>query len=85
MTTAVETPPDARAPQELKGPPGGVAVTFVGGPWDGQLRRYRRNPRAVACVDDARAAGLRGLYKTPVETWKDETHVALSALWHQTS
>ena len=64
------------------GPHGGVLVSFKGGPWNGQTRRYRCNPQTVACVDDAHAKGMHGVYKTPRETWSDNTATQATAYWH---
>lgn len=58
-----------------------VTVTFVGGPWAGQTRRYSRNPRTIGCAVDARAKGMHGVYRTPRDTWQRFTDTALTAQW----
>jgi hypothetical protein len=63
------------------GPIGGVLVTFVGGPWNGQTKRYARNPQSLGCVTDAHAKGMHGLYKTPLDTWRQPALTAVTATW----
>jgi hypothetical protein len=59
----------------------GVLVNFEGGPWSGQVKRYRANPRTIGCVIDAHARGMHGVYKTPRETWSQQSLTSLTAVW----
>lgn len=60
-----------------------VLVHFEGGPWHGQQKTYRKNPRIIGCVTDAHAKGMHGVYKTHTATWLEPLDIdqELTAKW----
>ena len=65
----------------MDSPLNGIKVAFVGGPRAGTSRVYPRNPRTIGCVTEAHAKGMHGVYKTPLETWKEAGLTSVTATW----